>query len=191
VADVAEHGIPSAMLMTTVRAFLRQRLCLRDGLAEVITDVNRQLVRDVEDTGRFVTLFLADFDRHDMRLRWVNAGHDPAMVYDRNTDSFFELGRTGLPIGVTAAGGYAEAQGDLSPGQVVVIGTDGIWEARNTRSEMFGKPLLRDIIRREAGAPAREILGAVLREVDTFCRPIPRADDITLVIIKVEAPPLR
>ena len=187
VADVAEHGIPSAMLMTTVRAFLRQRLSRRDHLAKVIADVNRQLVRDVEDTGRFVTLFLAEIDRREMRLRWVNAGHDPAMVYDRRTDSFFELGRTGLPIGVTARGGYVEKHCEISPDQIITIGTDGIWEARNPRSEMFGKPRLREIIRRLAGSPAHEIIAAVLQEVDTFCHPLPRTDDITLVIVKMVA----
>jgi sigma-B regulation protein RsbU (phosphoserine phosphatase) len=187
VGDVSEHGIPSAMLMTTVRASLRQRLCLRGGLGEVIADVNRQLARDVEDSGRFVTLFLADVDRRGGRLRWVNAGHDPAMVYDRNTDSFFELGRTGLPIGVTADGGYGEKQLDISPGQIIAIGTDGIWEAQNSRSQMFGKTRLREIIRRQAGSAAREIIATVIQEVGAFCHPLPKTDDITLVIVKIEA----
>jgi sigma-B regulation protein RsbU (phosphoserine phosphatase) len=187
VGDVSEHGIPSAMLMTTVRASLRQRLCLRGGLGEVIADVNRQLARDVEDSGRFVTLFLAEVDRRGRRLRWANAGHDPAMVYDPTTDSFFELGRTGLPIGVTAEGGYGEKHLDISPGQIIAIGTDGIWEARNTRSQMFGKPRLREIIRRQAGSPAREIIASVIQEVDAFGHPLPRTDDITLVVVKIEA----
>jgi sigma-B regulation protein RsbU (phosphoserine phosphatase) len=189
VADVAEHGVPSAMLMTTVRAFLRQRLSLRDGLGKVITDVNRQLVRDIEDTGRFVTLFLAEIDPRARRLTWVNAGHDAGMVYDRRTDSFLDLTRTGLPVGVTGDGEYGEGRRDLSPGQIIAIGTDGIWEARNARSEMFGKPRLREVIRRQADASARTILDSVLQEVDAFCHPIPPDDDITLVIVKIAALP--
>jgi sigma-B regulation protein RsbU (phosphoserine phosphatase) len=187
VGDVSGHGIPSAMLMTTVRASLRQRLCLRGNLDDVIADVNRQLALDVEDSGRFVTLFLADVDQRRGRLRWVNAGHDPAMVYDLNTDSFFELGRTGLPIGVTDSNSYVEKHCEIFPGQIIVIGTDGIWEARNPNSEMFGKPRLREIIRRQAGSPAHAIIASVLQEVDTFCHPLPRTDDITLMIVKIAA----
>lgn len=189
VADVAEHGVPSAMLMTSVRAFLRQRLSRRDGLANVISDVNRQLVRDIEDTGRFVTLFLAVIDPGTLRLTWVNAGHDAGMVYDRRSDAFLDLNRTGLPVGVTGDGEYGEGHLVLSPGQIIAVGTDGIWEARNARSEMFGKPRLREVLRRQADRSARAILDSVLRELDAFCHPIPQADDITLVIVKVEAPP--
>jgi phosphoserine phosphatase RsbU/P len=185
VADVAEHGIPSAMLMTTVRAFLRQRLCLRDGLAGVVGDVNRQLVRDVEETGRFVTLFLADIDRPALRLRWVNAGHDAAMVYDRRTDSFSGLGRTGLPIGVTADGGYEVRERPIAPGQILLAGTDGIWEAQNVRGEMFGKLRLQELVRQHADLPATELIAAVIEAVDRFCRPLPKADDLTLVAVKV------
>jgi sigma-B regulation protein RsbU (phosphoserine phosphatase) len=187
VGDVSEHGIPSAMLMTTVRASLRQRLCLGGHLDDVIADVNRQLVRDVEDSGRFVTLFLADIDRPNLRLCWVNAGHGSAMVYNRATDSFFELGRTGLPIGVSDRNGYVEKQYEIRPDQIIAIGTDGIWEALNPDSEQFGKPRLREIIRRQAGSPAHAIIASVLQEVDAFCHPLPRTDDITLMIVKIEA----
>jgi sigma-B regulation protein RsbU (phosphoserine phosphatase) len=187
VGDVSEHGIASAMLMTTVRAALRQRLRRDDLLDDVVADVNRQLARDVEDSGRFATLFLADIDRRNQRLRWVNAGHDTAMVYTPATESFFELGRTGLPIGVTDGGGYVEKHCEISPGQIIVIGTDGIWEARNPHAEMFGKPRLREAVRRLAGSPAEAIVASVLKDVDAFCRPLPPSDDITLMIVKIEA----
>jgi sigma-B regulation protein RsbU (phosphoserine phosphatase) len=187
VADVADHGLPSALLMTTARAFLRQRLCRRDPLAEVVADVNRQLVRDVEESGRFVTLFLADVDRPALCLRWVNAGHDAALIYDPRTDSVEGLGRTGLPVGVTADGGYAVGRRLLAPGEILLIGTDGIWEAQNASGEMFGKPRLQAIVRREADSPARAIIAAVIAAVDAFCRPLPQTDDLTLVVVKIEA----
>nr|MCU0585711.1 SpoIIE family protein phosphatase [Desulfobacterales bacterium] len=186
VADVSDHGLPSALLMTTARAFLRQRLCRRDDLAEVAADVNRQLVRDVEESGRYVTLFLAEVDRPALALRWVNAGHDAAMIYDRRTDGFAELGRTGLPIGVSADGGYRADARPLAPGEILLVGTDGIWEAQNARGEMFGKPRLQAVVRGAAGAPAREIITAVIAAVDAFCHPLPKADDLTLVIVKIE-----
>ncbi len=187
VADVADHGLPSALLMTTARASLRQRLCRRDDLAAVVSDVNRQLVRDVEESGRFVTLFLADVDRPALCLRWVNAGHDAAMVYDRRRDCFYELGRTGLPIGVSGSGGYTVNERPLAPGEILLMGTtDGIWEAPNAQQRMFGKPRLQAIVRREAASSAQAIIAAVIAEVDSFGHPRPRADDLTLVVIKIE-----
>jgi sigma-B regulation protein RsbU (phosphoserine phosphatase) len=67
VGDVADHGIPSALLMTTARAFLRQRTSRSGELDQVVSDVNRQLTRDVEESGRFMTLFICEIDR-DNRL---------------------------------------------------------------------------------------------------------------------------
>jgi sigma-B regulation protein RsbU (phosphoserine phosphatase) len=185
VGDVSDHGVPSAMLMTSVRAFLRQRASRRGSLPEIIADVNRQLVRDVEDTGRFVTLFLSEIDRRRGTIRWVNAGHDPAVIYDCDTDAFIELGRTGLPVGINAEADYEEGFREIAAGQVIVIGTDGIWEAGNSRSEMFGKRRFQELIRRTAGAAPREILEGIVGEVKAFCQPLPAADDITLVVVKV------
>ena len=76
---------------------------------------------------------------------------------------------------------------EILPDQIIVIGTDGIWEAQNASLEMFGKTRLREIIRRQAGSPAHAIIASVLQEVDSFCHPLPRTDDITLMIVKIEA----
>lgn len=185
VGDVSDHGVPSAILMTSVRAFLRQRASRHGSLPEIVADVNRQLVRDVEDTGRFATLFFTEIDQTRGTIRWVNAGHDPAVVYDRCRNEFIELGRTGLPVGISAEAEYQEGFRGITAGQVIIIGTDGIWEAANSRWEMFGKQRFQEVIRRNAGASPQEILQGVVREVERFCSPHPAADDITLVVIKV------
>jgi sigma-B regulation protein RsbU (phosphoserine phosphatase) len=185
VADVSGHGLPSALLMASIRACLRQRMVRPDDLGRVAEDVNHQLSQDVEDTGRFATMFLAAFDRPGRRLRWVNAGHDPALVYETLNDRFHELGRTGLPLGVSESGTHREAVHDLSSGQIVIIGTDGIWEACDPRGQMFGKPRLREVIRRLSAESATTILEAVMREVTSFSGSLPRMDDLTLVVIKI------
>ncbi|MCK4986308.1 MAG: SpoIIE family protein phosphatase, partial [Desulfobacterales bacterium] len=91
IGDVSEHGIPSALLMASTRAFLRQRSALSGSLADVVSDVNRQLTRDVEDTGRFITLFYLQIDMNNQSLNWVRAGHEPAVLYDPASDRFEEL----------------------------------------------------------------------------------------------------
>ena len=99
VGDVSEHGIPSALLMTSVRAFLRQRYSSPGHLGHILTDVNWQLARDVGESGQFMTMFCSEIDPIEKKIRWVSAGHDPAIVYDEQTDRFDELAGRGLPIG--------------------------------------------------------------------------------------------
>lgn len=100
IGDVSGHGIPSALLMATVRSSLRQRLSLPGSIDRIITDVNRQLVRDVEDTGQFMTMFYLDIDAANHKLQWVRAGHDPGIFYDPGSGAFEELTGSGVALGV-------------------------------------------------------------------------------------------
>jgi sigma-B regulation protein RsbU (phosphoserine phosphatase) len=185
VGDVADHGIPSALLMTTARAFLRQRTSRSGELDQVVSDVNRQLSRDVEDSGRFMTLFICEIDRSNQFIHWVNAGHDPAMIYDREGGKFEELTGNALPLGVSEMTAYQKFDKKIMPGQIIMMGTDGIWEAQSLKGEMFGKERFKDIIRDNAGRPAKDIIQAVIKAVDRFCHPLENADDVTLVVTKI------
>jgi serine phosphatase RsbU (regulator of sigma subunit) len=91
VGDVSDHGIPSALLMATARALIRQRRSAFGRIDRVVSDVNRQLAQDVKDSGRFMTLFYAEIERPHKTIRWVNAGHEPAMIFDPVTDTFRDL----------------------------------------------------------------------------------------------------
>ncbi|MGD1968123.1 MAG: SpoIIE family protein phosphatase [Desulfobacterales bacterium] len=185
VGDVADHGIPSALLMTTARAFLRQRVSGSGELDQVVSDVNRQLTRDVEDSGRFITLFICEIDRADQVLQWVNAGHDPAMIYTHNGGMFEELSGNALPLGVSEMAAYQKFDQKIAPGQIIAIGTDGIWEALNPNGKMFGKERFKDIIHQNAHRPAKEIIQELIKALDRFCHPLAKTDDVTLVITKI------
>lgn len=185
VGDVADHGIPSALLMTTARAFLRQRASRSGELNQVVSDVNRQLTLDVENSGRFMTLFICEIDRSNLVLHWVNAGHDPAMIYDCASAEFEELTGNALPLGVSEKAVYQKLDKKIVPGQIILMGTDGIWEARSPQGEMFGKKRFKDIIRENAGRPAKDIIQAVIKAVDRYCRTLEKTDDLTLVVIKI------
>jgi hypothetical protein len=80
IGDVSGHGISSALLMATVRSSLRQRLSQPGGAGDIISDVNRQLAHDVEDSGQFMTLFYLKIDPTKQELQWVRAGHDPERI---------------------------------------------------------------------------------------------------------------
>ena len=187
VGDVSDHGIASALLMTTARAFIRQRASRTGNLNQIVGDVNRQLARDVEDSGNFMTLFLCEIDGRLKSIRWVNAGHDPAVIYDPGSEKFEDLAGRALPLGVSEKTGYQEYRRRLVPGQILLIGTDGIWESQNVAGQLFGKKRFRDVIRANARKSAREILQAVIDEIYAFCQPRQNEDDVTLVVVKFDA----
>jgi len=185
--DVSDHGLPSALLMTTARAFLRECASRPGSVSTIVGHVNRHLTHDVQASGRFMTLFYAEIDCTDRRIHWVSAGHDPALVYDPRSGEFGELGgQGGLPLGVFEDARYEEYHRELAAGQVLVIGTDGIWEARNREGRMFGKLLLQQVIRDNVVRPAAEIVEKVLESLKQFLFPLDIQDDATLVVVKVE-----
>lgn len=185
VGDISGHGVDSALLMTTARAFLRMRASQPGTISEVITAMNHHLAQDVLESGRFMTLFYLTIDPEQKRIDWVRAGHDPALVYDPVRDRFEELRGSGIALGITTEFNYVENQKEgLANGQIIAIGTDGIWEAFNSKGEMFGKDRLRDIIRRSSKNSAGDILNAVYTELNQFTLGQKTEDDITLVVIK-------
>jgi sigma-B regulation protein RsbU (phosphoserine phosphatase) len=187
VADIAGHGVDSALLMAAARTAIRERLASPGSLAEVVGDLNRTLLGDFSTTDRFMTLFALQIDRRAGRLQWVRAGHDPALVYFPHEDRFERLDGQGLPLGISGQGAFSEnSVHRLIPGTIIAVGTDGIWEARGPQGVMFGKARFQAIIRREAAGPAQAILEAVYRELDQFSGGYKPEDDITLVIVKIE-----
>jgi serine phosphatase RsbU (regulator of sigma subunit) len=188
VGDVSDHGIPSALLMATARALIRQRCSAFGRIDQVVSDVNRQLAKDVKDSGRFMTLFYAEIERPNNTIRWVNAGHEPAMNYDPVTDTFSDLnGGNNLALGVFEDTEFKEARQEITPGQIIVMATDGIWEARNPKGEMFSKDRIHKIIRRNATKTANDIQNAVLDSLKRFQKDVKLEDDITLVVIKIKS----
>jgi len=110
-----------------------------------------------------------------------------SLVYDPVRDEFEELKGSGLALGVNEGFDYEENhRSGLANGQIIAVGTDGIWEAVNRDGEMFGKQRLRDIIRQNAKSQAGDILGVVYDELSRFTLGQKTEDDITLVIIKVD-----
>ncbi len=184
--DVSGHGIASALLMATVRSALRQRAALPGDPARIIQDVNTQLVADVQESGQFMTLFFFLYAPNTRMLQWVRAGHDPALLYDPAGDRFETLKGQGIALGLAGDYAYrANCRRDCRPGQILVVGTDGVWETRNAAEEMFGKERVRDLVRRHASRDARHIREAILAAVRSFMGDRRAEDDITLMVVKL------
>jgi sigma-B regulation protein RsbU (phosphoserine phosphatase) len=182
--DVMGHGVAAALVMAGARAVLRDRAATAGSLAELMGRLNRLLAADLGGT-RFMTMYLGIISSSDGILRWVSAGHDPAIIYDPSTNSFEEVEGGDLPLGVADDTEYAEQQyGPLRSGQVVLVGTDGVWEMHNSRGEQFGKSRLRDAIKQSASKSAAEITETILARLAEFRGDSRPTDDVTFVILK-------
>lgn len=187
VGDVVGHGVPAALLMTTARAFLRAELGRPVGLAAALAETNRLLCRDTAASGSFVTLAVLEISTSPPGFGWAVAGHDPPFFYDAAAGRVRRLsGAAGVALGVEeeAVYGVTPLSGTCS-GDVILIGTDGIWESRNAGAERYGKGRLAEVVARHAALPAEGILQAVLEDVIRFRGPTPMEDDITLAVVKV------
>lgn len=186
VGDVSGHGVSAALLMATVRGLLRSRSEQAGSIKQVMTDTNRLLAADLGDSGQFITLFYLMVDPATRSIEWVRAGHDPAMLYDPETGDFRELSGPGMPLGVEAETVYhGQRLTGIVPGQIIAIGTDGIWEARNPQGQMYGKKRFCESVRKAAGQSAQAIVENVLADLDRFQGAARKMDDVTLVVLKV------
>jgi sigma-B regulation protein RsbU (phosphoserine phosphatase) len=185
VGDVAGHGISAALLMTTTRALLRSRIIRPGNLSQIVGDVNRLLGVDTALSGNFMTLFVMVIDCKNKWIQWVRAGHDAAEVYDPVSDSFRELGGSGMALGVDDAWNYQQYQeAGCTGNEIILIGTDGIWETENPLGERFGKERLRQIIRQWSRSSSSDMIEAVLSAITDFRQTSVQMDDITLVVVK-------
>ena len=119
-------------------------------------------------------------------MQWVRTGHDPAIFYDPTTDTFDELQGNGVALGIEESWRYAENEKTgLAEGQIIFIGTDGIWETKNAQDQMFGKDPIFEIIRQHSKARAEDIMKAVISALNRFRGDLSPEDDVTLMVIKI------
>jgi sigma-B regulation protein RsbU (phosphoserine phosphatase) len=184
--DVTGHGIGAALLMASARSMLRNNL-RHYGYdpAKVLFEFNNELARDT-DPDKFITLFMGIIEDENRQISWTLGGHDPAIWFQHKADNFDELSSVGVPIGFVPDMKFEKAGPvTLASGDVVVIGTDGIWEAANQPGEMFGKERLKDVIKNHQKKTAQEIGQEIIKAVLDFCQPQHQEDDITVVVVKV------
>jgi len=186
VADASDHGVGAALHMTTARAFLLSGIRNFSNPAQLLDEINNFLTRDSAETGRFMSMFFLEIDSSTKFLRWVRAGHDPAMFYDPSQDRFSDLSGEGVALGVVSDFRFRDyTRQGWNPDSIIVVGTDGIREARNQDGEMFGLDRLQNVVRKCAPESAESIQNAVIANLRAFQGDAPQEDDITLVVVKL------
>jgi serine phosphatase RsbU (regulator of sigma subunit) len=185
IGDVSGHGIGSSLLMATGRASLRALLGSSDARLEpVVSILNDLLDRDM-DESHVMTLFLGRLDLSTFDLTYVNAGHDQPALFCASRDAVLELGSTGMPLGLFPASAFSASRaGPMASGDVLLLTTDGVWEAANSRGERYGKERLLEHVRSMIDVPADELLERLRADVVRFAGAETFHDDFTMVALK-------
>ena len=181
--DVSGHGAPSALVMASARSQLHILAKTSMRPEERVSAINKVLADDLEGTGRFLTLFYLRLRKGESRVRWVRAGQDPAIRYNPAEDVFSELGGDGIALGVLPDFEFQGYEAELSAGEILVLATDGVWEARNDSGEMFGKDRMLAIVKENAHNSAEGVRTELMHAVETF-QGSGQQDDIAVVVVK-------
>ncbi|MDD5170962.1 MAG: SpoIIE family protein phosphatase [Syntrophales bacterium] len=184
IADVSGKGMPAAMFMGLSRTIIRASTTGDPAATNAIKQANELICRD-STSGMFVTLFYGVLNTRWRRLRYVNAGHNPPMVFRKDSSEAIFLKAKGIALGVATEIDLEESSIDLMSGDILVMYTDGITEAINEREEVFGLERLIRVILTHRDMPSQAIIDQIQREVSSFAGDQPQFDDITLMILKL------
>ena len=183
IADVTDKGMGAALFMALTRSMVRASLEGETTAAEAITKANRLICAN-STTAMPVTLFYGRVTPSGGELIYVNAGHNPPLLYRSSSLSFEELGRTGLVLGVDASITLDQHSTSLEPGDCLVLYTDGVTDALNAAEQPFGEQRLRSTIEASASGSAQAIAQGLLQALQEFIGGADPFDDITLLVAK-------
>jgi len=183
IADVSGKSIPAALFMALSRTIVRANATHHQSGTEVLVDANDMISADSR-SGMFVTLFYGILDQSTRNLVYANAGHPPPLLLLSDGQRFFELEVTGIALGIMGGVDYQERQVTISPGDVMIMYTDGVTEALNHQIEQYGLERLRSTVLRARHLSAQGILDEILQDIARFCGGQAQFDDITMIIAK-------
>lgn len=186
VADASGHGLLAALLVRDVYVGLRMGIGGDLKITRAIERLNRILNKS-RLTTKFVSLFYGEFEA-DGELIYVNAGHQPPLLYRAAARRFEELASTGMVLGPSPTAVYGRRSLALLPGDVLVLLTDGILEATDRKGREFGPHRTRQIVSRLGRRPAREIAESLMAAVRDWSAGKPPEDDRTIVVIRRSPP---
>lgn len=184
VADVSGKGVPSALTMAMLRSVIRTHALGDLSPGRVIVRVNTTVSKDLpRDT--FISILYGILDVRARLFRWVRAGHEPALLL--RGDHSEALAPSGTAIGVLHGNGFAHSlethEVPLSPGDTLVLYTDGISEAVNAEGEEFGMDRFLRALQEGDGDSAQGRARRVEAALSTFVGDAPQRDDFTLVVL--------
>ena len=211
VADVAGKGFPASLYMALARTLLRThsltgrprylsdalesaqlRQLMRSGSSGALAalgavrQTNEYFQANHAADATFFTLFYAVYEPASRRLVFVNAGHNPALLFSPASGAVAWLKPTDIAVGFGLDRPYEPSECRMQPGDVLVLYTDGVTEAFDGRRRMFGEERLQAVVVAQAAEPAGSIVKAIAAAVSAHAGATPQSDDITLLVLRLE-----
>ena len=184
IGDISGKGVPAALLMASLQASLRGlAIANPTALSTLMENLNR-LVFEASTASRYATFFFGVYDPASRELSYVNAGHNPPMIF--RGSNVLRLEEGGPVIGLLCPARYEQASVTLQSGDTMVLFTDGVSEAMNPADQEFDEARLMDAVRSGAALDASTLIDHIMKACDEFAAGAPQHDDMTLVVVRVK-----
>ncbi len=189
VADVSGKGIPGSLVMTMIRTALRMEARGNFSPIDILSRVNNFVADDVKK-GMFITIFFIMLNSESRAISFSSAGHNPMILYRKESNSCYFLNPRGMPLGISLPDGVSFEKSlesdkvQLKKDDMLIVYTDGITEAMNKLGEQFGNDRLIQFIRDNSDLHPKDFASKLDFEINKFTGGAPQNDDITLVVIK-------
>lgn len=182
IADVSDKGVPAALYMMSSRTLLKGAAIGCESPSQVLDEVN-SLLQDDSDTGMFVTLFYGIYDPATNEFTYANGGHNPPLIVHADGSSTVLAMTGGVALGVVPSIQYEQTTVALSPGDTILLYTDGITDATNEEGEFFGLERLQATFAGNPPRDSRAANDAVFEALQNFVGDAAQADDITCLAL--------
>jgi len=183
IADVSDKGMPAALFMALSRSILRASLTSALSPAEGMRQANRLIHADSPDS-MFVTVFYALLDPATGELAYVNAGHNPPVLWRAQQENLIELSRSGMAVGLFGGVDFEQRVVHVQPGDLILLYTDGVSEAMDAEQREFGMERVRRVLLDHRHATAQDVAAALERGLHSFTTAAAPSDDITFVVVR-------
>jgi len=182
IGDVTGKGVPASLFMAVTRTLLRAKADKGRGTDQIIHEINFALSEDNE-SQMFVTFFIGILDLETGIMEYTNAGHNFPYLLKSN-GSFAALNQThGLPLGVFAAKDYESEKIDFAPGDKLILYTDGVNEAMNSKGELYTDMRLINSIKKLSDKNSKECVEIIVDDISKFTEDADQSDDITILLL--------
>ena len=183
IGDVSGKGVPAALFMMVTRTLFRAKAVAGSPLSVVMESINRELCQD-NPSQMFVTFFAGIVNLDNGEMVFCNAGHNYPYILNQDGDVRQLKTKGGLPLGVSSDLGYRTGSFFFSPGEIMVLTTDGITDALNVTDDFFGEANLTAALTARPGSSPRQLTESLISEVKVFSEGTEQADDITILALQ-------
>lgn len=185
ICDVVGKGVPAALLMVMIRTIIRLVSSSKRNAEQILTILNKGITNRVE-VDQFATMSIIIFHEKTGEVEYSNAAHSPLLHYQKRIGKFIEIDTPGLPIGIESSEQYNQEVFETRRGDILVLYTDGITEARNAQHEEYSQFSLQRIIKSNADVSAAKLIDLIKADLSNFVGLTAQHDDQTIIIMKTK-----